>query len=358
MAKSEGNFLTLEQAINMYSSDAMRIALADAGDNMDDANFEHNAANAAILRLTKELAWIEEILALEDSLADGPPTSFFDKVFENEINRSVHRAYDAFEKMNFREALKYGCFDLLSARDTYRFSCKDVPMNRTLIERYLEVSTLLLVPFAPHTMDHTWTNLLKKSSSALTAGWPKAEAPNYGLQQAASYLDGFISVQRRNKMKLEKPPKSKKGAPSVVKKELTKADIFINVEYLPWQELVLEELRNHYNTESNSFEDSIIPSIVFSIQASDEVKLQDEKEIKRITMPFTKRKMEQAMEGGGLEALSSTLSFEEGALLAELDEYLRDALNLQSIKINAITKDVDFGPKVEIYPGNPHVVLS
>jgi leucyl-tRNA synthetase len=45
-----------------FSSDAMRWALADAGDGMDDANFETTTANAAILRLTKELTWIEEVL--------------------------------------------------------------------------------------------------------------------------------------------------------------------------------------------------------------------------------------------------------------------------------------------------------
>jgi hypothetical protein len=41
----------------------MRWALADAGDALDDANFETSTANAAILRLTKELGWIEEALA-------------------------------------------------------------------------------------------------------------------------------------------------------------------------------------------------------------------------------------------------------------------------------------------------------
>ena len=48
-----GNFKTLEQAIQEYSADAMRFALADAGDALDDANFEHTTANGAILRLTK-----------------------------------------------------------------------------------------------------------------------------------------------------------------------------------------------------------------------------------------------------------------------------------------------------------------
>lgn len=40
----------------------MRIALADAGDAMDDANFELATANNAILRLTKEVAWAGELL--------------------------------------------------------------------------------------------------------------------------------------------------------------------------------------------------------------------------------------------------------------------------------------------------------
>jgi len=48
-----GNFKTLEQAIHEYSADAMRFAMADAGDALDDANFEHTTANGAILRLTK-----------------------------------------------------------------------------------------------------------------------------------------------------------------------------------------------------------------------------------------------------------------------------------------------------------------
>ena len=55
--------LPVQKAVAEYSADAMRWALADAGDALDDANFETSTANAAILRLTKELGWIEEALA-------------------------------------------------------------------------------------------------------------------------------------------------------------------------------------------------------------------------------------------------------------------------------------------------------
>ena len=39
MSKSKGNFLTLEEAISSYSADATRIACADSGDGLQDANF-------------------------------------------------------------------------------------------------------------------------------------------------------------------------------------------------------------------------------------------------------------------------------------------------------------------------------
>ena len=74
--------------MEQYSADAMRVALADAGDALDDANFEDTSANSAILRLTKELTWAAEVLATRDTLRAGP-RNFHDNVFENEINHAV-----------------------------------------------------------------------------------------------------------------------------------------------------------------------------------------------------------------------------------------------------------------------------
>ena len=48
-----GNFKTLAQAVQEYTADALRLALADAGDGMEDANFVHDTADKGILRLTK-----------------------------------------------------------------------------------------------------------------------------------------------------------------------------------------------------------------------------------------------------------------------------------------------------------------
>lgn len=62
MSKSEGNFLTIRDCLNKYGVDATRVALADAGDSLEDANFDELVANSAILRLYILERWICEEL--------------------------------------------------------------------------------------------------------------------------------------------------------------------------------------------------------------------------------------------------------------------------------------------------------
>ena len=68
MSKSAGNFLTLIDAVSgegelSWSADSVRFAMADAGDGLEDANFDTTIANSAIMRLTQELAFTEETVA-------------------------------------------------------------------------------------------------------------------------------------------------------------------------------------------------------------------------------------------------------------------------------------------------------
>jgi leucyl-tRNA synthetase len=52
MSKSKGNFINLISAIEDYGADAARLACAQAGDSINDANFTADNANAAILQLS------------------------------------------------------------------------------------------------------------------------------------------------------------------------------------------------------------------------------------------------------------------------------------------------------------------
>ena len=59
MSKSTGNSLTLREAVEKFGADATRLALADAGDGIEDANFDEKTANANILRLFTLIDWCE-----------------------------------------------------------------------------------------------------------------------------------------------------------------------------------------------------------------------------------------------------------------------------------------------------------
>lgn len=91
MSKSTGNFLTLSDAVKKYGADASRIALADAGDGVEDANFEETVANSSILRLFTLKEWCEEIVE-DESLRAGDADGFWDDLFDNDLKVIVGAA--------------------------------------------------------------------------------------------------------------------------------------------------------------------------------------------------------------------------------------------------------------------------
>ena len=97
MSKSKGNFLTINDACTKFGADATRIALADAGDGIDDANFDETVANSNILRLYTLKEWCEDVVK-DEKHRNGSSDNFFDQLFENEMNQIVHEAYRHYSK--------------------------------------------------------------------------------------------------------------------------------------------------------------------------------------------------------------------------------------------------------------------
>lgn len=97
MSKSTGNFLTLKDAVDKFGADATRIAFADAGDSIEDANFEEAVANSNILRLFTLKEWIEEVVN-DESLRTGPANAFSDKLFDNELNALVRETQKHYQE--------------------------------------------------------------------------------------------------------------------------------------------------------------------------------------------------------------------------------------------------------------------
>ena len=98
MSKHTGNFLTLDDTIKKYGADASRIAFADAGDGVEDANFEETVANSSILRLFTLKEWCEDMVKNQKDLRSGPKNEIWDRLFENELSGLVHEARQRYEE--------------------------------------------------------------------------------------------------------------------------------------------------------------------------------------------------------------------------------------------------------------------
>lgn len=80
MSKSTGNFMTLRQAMEMYSADGVRFVLADAGDTVEDSNFAMKTANDAVLKLWSLSEFVRKGIGSLDEMRTGPVSDFVDRV--------------------------------------------------------------------------------------------------------------------------------------------------------------------------------------------------------------------------------------------------------------------------------------
>ena len=96
---------------------SLLIQLADAGDSVEDANFDVSSAEAGILKLYTMIEWVKEMLASKETLRSSKMSTFHDKVFISEINKRMNETANNYNEMLFREALRTGFFEFQAARD-------------------------------------------------------------------------------------------------------------------------------------------------------------------------------------------------------------------------------------------------
>ncbi|THH09676.1 hypothetical protein EW145_g1858 [Phellinidium pouzarii] len=133
ISKSTGNSLTLREAVEKFGADATRTALADAGDAIEDANFDEKNANANILRLHTLIDWCEEMIKEQPNMRTEKV--YHDIVFENEINELIAVTQSNYEATNYKDAMKNGFFEMQMARDWYQHIWSVVPGEPVTVQR-------------------------------------------------------------------------------------------------------------------------------------------------------------------------------------------------------------------------------
>uniref|UniRef100_A0A2K5PS35 Leucine--tRNA ligase, cytoplasmic n=1 Tax=Cebus imitator TaxID=2715852 RepID=A0A2K5PS35_CEBIM len=341
MSKSTGNFLTLTQAIDKFSADGMRLALADAGDTVEDANFVEAMADAGILRLYTWVEWVKEMVANWDSLRSGPADTFNDRVFASELNAGIIKTDQNYEKMMFKEALKTGFFEFQAAKDKYRELAVE-GMHRELVFWFIEVQTLLLAPFCPHLCEHIWT-LLGKPDSIMNASWPVAGPVDEVLIRSSQYLMEVTHDLRLRLKNYMMPAKGKKTDKQPLQKP-SHCTIYVAKTYPPWQHTALSVLHKHFEANNGKLPDN-------KVIASELGSMPELKKYMKKVMPFVAM-IKENLEKVGPRVLDLQLEFDEKAVLMENIVYLTNSLELEHIEVKFASEAED-KVREDCCPGKP-----
>lgn len=249
MSKSEGNFMTLYEAVAKFSADGTRLCLADSGDSVEDANFVENSADSGILRLFTFIEWVKEMIASKLLLRTGPKDTFNDKVFVSEMNLKTKETDENYKKMLFKEALRTGFFELQTCRDKYRELCGAQGMHVDLVFEFIRRQALLIAPICPHAAEHVW-ELLGNKTSIIHAIWPNVGDVNeYEIKCSEYIMEAAHSFRLQLKQAMQVKGKGGKEKVSTNVPKPTDGVIWVAKTYPPWQCCVLNTMKELYQVK-------------------------------------------------------------------------------------------------------------
>lgn len=333
-----------------YSTDAMRLSLASSCDGGDSPRILFNSANSAIRNLTKEMSWISEQLAYMAAAADsssfvrrirrdGPPNTFADKVFVNEINIAVHNSDHYYKACMFQEALISGFLQLQAARDWYRISCGPCGMNHDLVLRYIDVHTRLIAPICPHYAEYVWREYLKKEGFVvINSGWPAADAPDLILQSANKYLQDLIEFMRELEKKFQALDDDRYDVTEEEKKAV--GLIYVKEEVDGWEGKCLRILQDNFDSETKTFsaqDEDMLDALISYIYGDFTIR-QDMgyRQTEQLCASFLKSKKDEALNFGA-DALELKLPFGEIEVLQQNLDLIKREIDLHEVKVQAFT---------------------
>eukprot|EP00547_Thalassionema_nitzschioides_P000863 CAMPEP_0194202012 /NCGR_PEP_ID=MMETSP0156-20130528/2140_1 /TAXON_ID=33649 /ORGANISM="Thalassionema nitzschioides, Strain L26-B" /LENGTH=1244 /DNA_ID=CAMNT_0038927371 /DNA_START=100 /DNA_END=3834 /DNA_ORIENTATION=+ len=360
---SEKNWKAAEWRAQSWTTDSVRYALACAGDSMNDANFESDNANTAILTLDNELEWMKSVLLLngeedEENLRTGERT-IQDELFLLRMDDCIVQSKDFYEDMKFSMAIKFAFNDLRNHRKSYRDYHEKcgIDMHADIVRTYCTTLVVLIAPVMKHWSEYVWCTVLKREGSVFThsGGWPQTSGMPKELLLQDKYLQDLVASFRKTLTKKNKNKKGgKKGEPTTPAVAASKRGVIcVQKEYPPWKKQTLEWLQTQWDDDKNAFQCDLkeLKQRAKEFQSS----AHDELKTNRAFMGVVSFVSGQASQLGRI-ALSTEMPFDEFKLLRESQAYLKASLELDELTLSNVSEapegvDRDDADKAE--PGTP-----
>ncbi|KAI6238500.1 Leucyl-tRNA synthetase [Aphelenchoides fujianensis] len=323
MSKSTGNFLTLSEAVGQFSADGMRLALADAGDGIEDANFSYATADRGLLRLHLLVENVKDWLKrkAEGGYRTGARTRI-DHYFVSKFHETANIAFEAYEKTEYKQALKFALYEFQLMRDAYRQLCggTEEQMHVDLVDLYNETQTLIMAPICPHTAEHIW-QLLGKRTLVVNERWPVLEPIDPELLKEIDFILATIK-ELRVRLEDQRSKQTRKKQP-MKNPKATRGVIYIAQTFPNWQAEVVERLNQIVVDDPKWPEARPLAEKLKSTNAM--------KKFGKKVMAFVQA-LKEDYAARGAAALRNSCTVDQRQILEELRDYLVTALDVPELE--------------------------
>ena len=168
MSKSKGNFFTMRELYEKHGADIVRLTAANAGEGVDDANYDMEFLEVAKKKLNELYDFIKENYGKGRN-----DKKTIDKWFESKLNESIKKATESMESMLFKSAVQHSFMEMQRSLKWYLKRTNNAP-NKELINLFVESIIKLMAPVTPHFSEECW-HLIGKKTFISTEAWPKAD---------------------------------------------------------------------------------------------------------------------------------------------------------------------------------------
>ena len=169
MSKSKGNYITIKEAIEKYSSDAMRITLMDSTEGMDDPDWTEKAT----------IAWRDKLdfifnLVKENYDKGVEQSNLMDEWLYSKIQKHIEKLTKHLENVQNKSAVTV--LHLILNDINWYLKRVERP-NKKIMNYVLEILIKCLSPFTPFIAEEMWSIIGKKGFVSISE-WPKADLTN------------------------------------------------------------------------------------------------------------------------------------------------------------------------------------
>lgn len=207
---------------------------------------------------------MQETIAAKDSMRTGEK-NFWDVAFESECNALLIKTKECYQEATYKDAMKYGFFELQRVRDEYIVAVDEEKVHRDLILWWIRIQALTVTPVAPHFAEMVWKEVLGESTSIQTALFPEPSAPvDQAALDAVTYVKSLVTSLRQSELGFVKKKAKGKGAGGFDPAKPKGVKLYIAKDFPQWQTQCIEAIRESYDSEKKELNNAKLKEVLGS----------------------------------------------------------------------------------------------